>query len=281
MPIFAGGIRIWQAPLPDNIFTAKHIESSLGWCKKKGVREVCLTAWAYAKTIYQTALLELCRWGELSYNDTSSDLASRFEFITGASYEAFVKMSCFNSVYETDEDIKNAWYDGSLFGNRFFESDILLNTMEADLIDRPLSGYFNGIADYFRTLVGKDPEWDYLYRYTLGNFDALATKCLICENLTPAYKSGDREMLRKIAEELLPRYIRNIDEIGVWHNYHKDKYLRPFGMEIMDEAYGAKKERAMTVIRRISYYLDGKLSSLPELEVPKYHYKGGPVKVKN
>jgi hypothetical protein len=281
MPIFAGGVRIWQAPLPDNIFTAKHVESSLAWCKKKGVREVCLTVWAYSKTIYQTALLELCRWGELSYNDTSDGLCERFEFITGASYEAFVKMSYFNAIYSTEEARNNASYDGSTFGNRFLDSDILLNTMEVDLLKNPLSAYYDEVAEYFRSIIGKNPDWDYLYRYVLAVFDVIRTKCLISENLTPAYKKGDKEKLGEICDVLLPKYLEHLEEMNEAHYAHKDKYLRPFGIEITDKWYGDKKQRAKTAIRRIRAYLNGSISSIAELDDLKLAYRGGPIEVKN
>ena len=190
-------------------------------------------------------------------------------------------MSYFNAIYSTEEARNNAFYDGSTFGNRFLDSDILLNTMEVDLLKNPLSAYYDEVAEYFRSIIGKNPNWDYLYRYVLAVFDVIRTKCLISENLTPAYKKGDREKLGEICDVLLPKYLEHLEEMNEAHYAHKDKYLRPFGIEITDKWYGDKKQRAKTAIRRIRAYLNGSISSIAELDDLKLAYRGGPIEVRN
>ncbi len=274
-PIFAGGVRIWQSPLCDNIFAEKATRNSLPACKAKGVKEVANAVWCYSKTIYQTCLLDLGRYGEFCYNEDDRDLKERFEFVTGASYDAFMMMSNFNYLYETEEQKAAAdyWKDGE--GDRFFVCDILQNIMEKDMQERALSGYHRRNADWFAPLCEKDGEWAYLYRFCRALFEVMAVKFEIVENLRPAYDKGDREMLKKIADELLPKYVEWLSEACKWQMYHKDKYLKSFGGGGTEANFGAKKERGLGAIRRINMYLNGEISHLDELEVEKLNYPGG------
>lgn len=275
-PIFAGGVRCWQGPLADNYFSVKAAESSLRICKSKGVKEVFVTVWAYVTTMYQTAYLELCHYGELAYNDSSEGLRERFEFLSGASYDAFMRMSDFNDLYDSEQAIANSSYNGSSKGNNYYISDILLNVLDKDMISRPRSGYYRSAADYFRGL-DMDGEWGYLYRFALSIFDMLTLKSTVAEQLVPAYKNGDKAALARIRSEILPKYLEKLEDIGRWHSYHKDKYLRPFGTENRDFVLGGMKERAKTAIRRIGMYLDGELDSIDELEQQRLDYNYGPL----
>jgi len=275
--MFAGSVRSWQGPLTDNYFSGNASESSLRICKNKGVQEVIITAWVYVTGIYQTTYLELCRYGELAFNEDSSALKERFEFLTNASYDAFMRMSDFNDMYDTEQARIEASYKGSGKGNKYYISDILLNVLDKDMIDNPRSEYYNSAAEYFRTIVDSSERWEYLYKFALSIFEMLYLKSRIAENLQPAYKNNDREMLEKIRSELLPEYLSALEKISFYHSYHKDKYLRPFGTENRDFVYGGMKERAKTAIRRIGMYLDGVIESIDELEEERLDYKGGPL----
>ncbi len=308
-PIFAGGVRIFVSPLCDNIVSEKATRISLRDCKAKGVKEVANAVWCYGMTIYQTCLLDLARYGEFCYNDDDSALKERFEFVTGASYDAFMMMSNFNIPYETDEQKAAACYWADSIGAKFYNCDIMQNIMERDMIDFKLSDYYKknagwvrtitdeeaakwdamyeGIklsehygkcADWFKSLCECDGEWTYLYKFCYSLFEAMAYKCEVVENLRAAYDKGDREMLKRIADELLPGHIAALDAAVDSQMYHKDKYLSPFGAGGVEGGFGSKKQRAIGAIRRIKKYLSGELSRLEELEVEKLKYPlGGPV----
>ena len=276
-PIFAGGVRSWQAPLTDNYFSMKAAEHSLDICKKKGIKEVILTLWTYVTSMYQTTYLEICHYGELAYNDSAKRLRERFEFLSGASYDAFLRMSDFNDIYDSEDAIKSASYQGSGRGNNYYICDILLNVLERDMIDNPRSKYYRNTAEFFRKYKDTPDEWSYLYRFAYSIFDAMSIKCEIIELLTPAYRSGDRDLLADIRDRLLPMYLERLEDIGEAHSYHKDTYLKPFGTENRDQVIGGMKERVKTAIRRIGMYLDGKIDKIGELEEERLEYCGGPI----
>ena len=304
-PIFAGGVRIWISPLCDNIASEKATRISLRDCKAKGVKEVVNAVWCYTKTIYQTCLLDLARYGEFCYGDDDSELVERFEFITGASYDAFMMMSNFNIPYATEEQRAEASYWADGIGEVFFNCDILQNIMEKNIVDfrhgeyfkdhaswvrtisdeeaakwdamyegTKLSEHYGKCADWFAPLAKTEGEWAYLYKFCYSIFETMAYKCEIVENLRAAYDAQDREMLAKIADELLPKYIAALDEAKEYQMYHKDKYLSPFGSGSVESSFGAKKQRGLGAIRRIKKYLSGEISHLEELEIEKHRYPG-------
>jgi hypothetical protein len=94
----------------------------------------------------------------------------------------------------------------------------------------------------------------------------MENKCLLAEKLTKAYKAKDKETLSHLARNVLPTLLSSLEDVHKYHNLHKDKYLRPFGIENTDHMYGGQKERVKYAIRRLEAFLDGKVPALEELE---------------
>ena len=274
-PMFAGASHIWQSYLPDYYFSLMATESSLSECKRLGIKEVMITLWNYRKCVYQAALLDLCQYGELTYEDSSAELKERFEFLTGASYDAFLKMSELSNTYRTEEEKKRYQYGRNEKGNAYIITDILLNVLEKEWLSDPREAYYAEGADYFRPLAKKAGKWQFLYRYCYALFDMMRLKAAIVERLSPAYRSGDRKTLEAIHKDILPAYLEALEELSNIHGYHKDSFLRPFGTELMDAGYGKMKERAKTAIRRIGAYLDGRIESIGELQCDRLDYQWG------
>lgn len=274
-PFFAGASHIWQSYLPDYYFSLRATESSLSECKKLGIKEVMITVWCYRQSVYQAALLDLCQYGELTYRDNCDELAERFEFLTGASYDAFIKMSDLTGVYKDEEKKKAPVYGIVETGNAYIKTDIFLNVMIKKWLAEPTEDYFASSVEWFKPLSEREGQWQFLYKYCYCLFDMMRLKSGIVERLIPAYESGDRETLKLLAEEYLPAYYDAINELSEVHAYHKDTFLRPFGTELVDAEYGRMKERAKTARRRITAYLEGKIKSIAELEEEKLDYQWG------
>ena len=274
-PIFAGASHIWQSYLPDYYFSLMATDSSISECKRLGIKEVMITVWCYRQSVYQAALLDLCQYGELTYRDNCEELAERFEFLTGASYDAFLKMSDLAWHYKNDEIKKEYVFGRVETGNAYIKTDIFLNVMLNQWLSDPREDYFKASADWFLPLSEREGKWQFLYKYCFSLFNMMRLKSGIVERLTPAYKSGDKETLKLLCDEYLPAYYEAVAELSDVHAYHKDTYLRPFGTELVDAEYGRMKERARTALRRIRAYLDVKIDSIPELSEKKLDYQWG------
>lgn len=273
LPMYAGGVWIFPGPMPDNIYTELGTREALPACKANGVKEVMLTVWSYGTTIYQNALLELCRYAEYTYGDDDKNLKERFEFVTKGDYDAFLKMSNFHAMYDSGKDYDALPYDFRFEGNKIYNQDTMLGVLDETLIKEPRSIFYAKMADYYRGVVetNEAPEWDFLYRYTLAIFEYMAAKSEIGETVTVAYKRGDRVQLVRIAEVLAPTLYEKAEEIRKYHFVHKERYLRPFAWQTQIRSYGAKKEDALFCQQRVRDYLSGKLDSLPELEEVRLH----------
>ena len=269
--IFAGGVWIFGGALPDNKWSEFFHERALADCKATKLEEVCMTVWSYGSTIYQTSLLEANRFAEHAFEPNADKLPERFEFITGASFEAFYDMSDFHALYKEGEiDYDSMSYDERFYGNKFMHQDVMMGLYDEKLFREPRSEHYRRMADQYAGYVARQDEWCWLYEYCYSIFKMLSIKCYIAERLVPAYKSGDLATLRLILEEKLPALETAWGEVYEGHMYHKDNYLRPFGGETMDQIYGTHIMRTKYAIRRLGYYLSGQVNSLPELEEERF-----------
>ena len=223
----------------------------------------------YLLLIGADSLLDLHTWHR------AQELAERFEFLTGASYDAFLKMSDLAWHYKNDEIKKEYVFGRVETGNAYIKTDIFLNVMLNQWLSDPREDYFKASADWFLPLSEREGKWQFLYKYCFSLFNMMRLKSGIVERLTPAYKSGDKETLKLLCDEYLPAYYEAVAELSDVHAYHKDTYLRPFGTELVDAEYGRMKECARTALRRIRAYLDGKIDSIPELSEKKLDYQWG------
>ena len=269
--IFGGGVWIFRGLLPDNHFSEFFHERALADCKEMGVEEVCHIIWCYGTTVYQTSLLETCRYAEHCYEDSSEKLPERFEFITGASYEAFYDMSNYHALYKEGKiDYDSMPYEHRFDGDKYMWQDLMLGIFDQRLLNEPRSGHYKRMADEYEKYVAKGDCWQWLYEYCRAVFTYLYHKCYVGERLVPAYKDGDLNVLRHLKDDILPLLVDDVWALSRAHLEHKDRFLRPFGTEVCDKMYGTLLMRAHYTMHRLSDYLSGKLKSLPELEGPRY-----------
>jgi len=268
--IFAGGVWIFGGALPDNAFSAYFHERALADCKEMGVEEVCHTVWSYGTTVYQTSLLETARFSEHAYEGNADKLRERFEFVTGASFDAFYDMSNLHAQYKEGViDYDAISYDERFFGDKLMWQDVMLGIFDAKLYEEPRAEHYRMMAEEYCAFAEQNGKWQWLYRYCYEIFNFLSIKCYIAERIAPAYKAGDRETLRLLATEQLPALEVATLSLAEAHDYHKETYLRPFGREENDHMYGTVLMRTRYAVRRLNAYLDGKIDSLPELAEPR------------
>jgi len=264
--MYTGAVWIWGGPLPDNTFSSIANEIALETCKRKGLKEVMISVWVYGTGCYHTSLLEMQRYAELTYNDDSSHLSERFEFCTGASYEAFVRMSDFHALYMEGKDYDVLPYGERFWGNKIMWQDLMLGIVDAKLWEEPRSGHYRNAAKVYQALVARHDKWEGLYQYCRAVFEYMSVKCEVAETLIPAYKAHDVKTLSYIADVLLPKLLEKSEDVHYYHRLHKEKYLRPFGLENMDQIWGGMKERCRMSRRRIKAYLNSEVDVLEELE---------------
>ena len=105
-------------------------------------------------------------------------------------------------------------------------------------------------------------------------YHTVSDKLCLINSLRPAYQSGDRGQLGKIADELLPRLINEYD---LQEKELRKKWMatyKPFGFEVQCYRYGGVIQRLKMIRETIHAYLDGSLSKIAELEETVLDTKG-------
>ena len=279
--IHAGGIWGFAGHLPDSDLAVTAAKISVGACRRHGVSRVMTTIWSDdgAECDLFSQLLGLCAFIENVYNENLTDgvLRERFLEITGAEYDTFYNMSQYQNVFDGRE-YSDVWR--RFRGKAFFWQDILQGIYDSLLFKEPMSAHYAKWRDYYSDLCAKDGKWQNLYQHAFYVFDYLAAKTYIAENLVPAYKANDREMLTLIKDELLPKLIEKTEAI---HKNHKSRWFmlnKRQGFACLDIRYSGVKARCLTAIEELTAYLAGEISKIAELDderlpfpvpaIPKY-----------
>ncbi len=265
--IFAAGTWCWAGHFPENNYAYEATEFSLNACRNNGVREMMTTIWSKGDSDWFSNLLPLSFTAELCYdkNADREKLKRRFEATTGASFDFFWDMSLYHNYFDNPEEFEGGYrYSSRFFGQVLFWQDILLGQFDAKLYNRPMSVHYKAVYERL-CKFDIDGKWDYLYDHALNVFEYLALKTEIAENIAPAYKRGDKEMLAKIAGDLLPRFYEAAKRT---HESHREVWFRDnkaMNWAQIDIRYAGVRARAKTAIMLINAYLDGEINEIEEL----------------
>ncbi len=267
--IFAGGSWSWCGHFPENYYTELTTKVSIEACRKHGVDSAMMTLWfndghdaeIFANLYALSYMAELCY-----YKDPDEALLdSRFAATTGANRKYFRELTAFHNKLGGAEDYPV--YAKRFLGKPVFWQDILEGLFDSHLIGNDMSAHYASYAEMYKN-APKD-RYAYLYEYAVQVFTYLSAKCRVAEKLYPAYQAGDTATLRRLLDVDLPTLL---EESRAMHKAHKEiwyKNNKPIGFAVLDVRYAGNTARIETAIERLGDYLNGKLSSLPELEEPR------------
>ena len=272
--IFASGTWSWSGHFPESEYAYTTVRDSLLACRANGVREFFSTIWNKGECDIFCNLLALSMSAELCYDkDADMDkLKARFEATTGGIFDAFWDMSLYHNYFDDPKEFEGQYgHHKRFFGKVLFWQDVLAGLYDYDLYRRPMSEHYK--RSHLKYSKYSGGRWDYMYKYVDMTLELLAVKCEIAENIKPAYDRGDREMLTKIKDELLPKLYELTDKV---HAANKDAWLRDCkssNVFILDIRYGGAKERIKTAIYLLGKYLAGEIDVIDELAEPRLKSK--------
>ncbi len=261
--IFAGSLWSWMGHFPEHNYMRETTDFSLAACRNNGVRRAMVTLWEYGDSDFFVNLYGLAYFAEKCYNPdiTEEALASRFAVTADGNWEAFYTMSLYHNKFEGEEF---ADFNDRFFGKPLFFQDLMEGLFDKRLFERPMSEHYAACAAKMAAFSGG--PWDYIYRSAELIFSYLALKTKIHERLVPAYRSGDKETLRVIAEEELSRLKELITKIHADHRAMWQRYLKPFRWRAVENQYAGLECGCDTAKMTIEAYLSGKTPTLPQLE---------------
>ena len=217
------------------------------------------------------SLFDLSFFAEKCYdkNVSKDKLKARFEATIGGSYDAFYAMRLYHNTKRDGEEYYS--FSNRFFGKPLFWQDIMEGLYDSLLFDKPMSKHYSACAKEMEKYQGG--EWSYLYDLAFKVFDYLAVKTKIAENLVPAYKEGNKELLARVADEWLPLLKEKTVTV---HKAHKDSWFKTykaFGWGNLDIRYAGVAARCDTAQMQLRQYLNGEIDVLETLEEERL-YKG-------
>ena len=274
-PIFAGGIWTWLGFGAHWDFTFRHTERALNACKKEGIREVFVTIWGDNGTecLYTANILGLALWAEHGYAEKIDydKLRARFEFVTGAKYDDFLALEGIDGVPGAPEGSSSCNPSKYLMWQ-----DILTGLLDKNIDGLPLDAHYAALAEKLDPMRTRNGAYNSLFEFSWHAARVLALKSEMGLRITRAYKAGDRETLRRIAEEDLPELKSRMKALQECHRAIWFRLYKALGWDIMDMRYGSLLSRIDSAAVEIGQYLSGELDRIEELEEKRLDYNGKP-----
>ena len=162
-------------------------------------------------------------------------------------------------------------FSSRFLGKPLFWQDIMEGLYDTHLFKKPMSGHYEKCAKLFVSY--QQVDWWHLYDFAYKVFDYLAIKTKIAENLVPAYKEKNTEMLAEISRVLLPALKEKAIAVHQAHKRNWFKSYKAFGWSNLDVRYAGVAARCETAQLLIEEYLSGKTDKIESLEEERL-YKG-------
>lgn len=144
--IFFGGCWTWSGHLPETEYALDCTEKALKECLNYGVDEAIITIWGDDgnECSQYYGLLTAQYAAEYAFGN-EENFKERFESVTGASAEAFIRMSAYQNI--NDAGIEYEGFMPRFRGKAFFWHDILLDQLDYNLSVEPMSGHYKKVPN--------------------------------------------------------------------------------------------------------------------------------------
>ena len=278
--VFAGGCWSWRGYGLTWTKTLITTASALTACRKMGVRDVFMTTWGDngTESIAIVNLIGCQLFAELGYADTYDEekFARRFRFCTGGDLKDFENIEYLDRTpFVLREKPDNPYpYNSSKI---MMWQDILTGLLDKNYEGCDHDAHYKALTEKLSEAAGRNGMFDSMFEFLTLTSNTLAMKSEMGLRITASYKAGDKDALRRFAEEELPELSFRVSELRLSHMENWMKFYKPFGWDVMDMRYGSLLARIDSAIRQLTAYLEGKLDKIEELEAERLLYdKAGP-----
>lgn len=107
--------------------------------------------------------------------------------------------------------------------------------------------------------------------------EAIMAKVAFREKLVAAYDASDRDALRQLGNEEIPKIQLRLENLNRSFRRQWLRRNKPMGMEVIQIRFGAMRARYEETALRIEEYLSGDISSIEELEARPHDLGPHPV----
>ncbi len=274
--IFAGGSWAFLGYGFACDYTLRTSNDALALCRKYGIRDVFMTTWGDNGTevSQRVNMIGAQLFAENGYSDSMVDeetLRRRFKFCCGGELDDFRLMQDIDRTPNAVGIEGERWLSASKY---LMWQDILTGLADKNIEGVDIAGHYTALAEKLHAAVGRNGEFDAMFRMSALAADVIALKGDMGLRLTAAYREGDKDTLRLIAEVDLPELTRRVNLLRDEHYSLWMADYKPLGWDIVDLRYGGLLARIDSAKRAVTAYLDGKLERIDELEVERLYYNG-------
>ena len=268
--IFAGGAWRWLNLAPNLIHSIKVSKMALEKCIENDIKEVFVTMWGddgNEQSIF-TCWPVVQLYAEYGFRNSVDDgyLAKRLKTCTGMNLDDFYLLDKLNRVPNAKENIMAENPPKYLY-----YQDVLIGLYDY-YVKEGYNAFYSSCAEELKQAAERNDEYAYIFDTMAALSEVLANKAELGVKLTSAYKSGDKETLKTIAEDIIPKVIADVEKYHKCFEKQWNTEGKIFGYEVMDMRFGSMVYRLNSAKQRISAHLSGRLNSIPELEVERLPY---------
>ena len=260
---FAGGSWSWMGFAPYNEFTLRSMLPAIDACKKNKIRNVFMTMWGDngGECSHFSQLPSLFYMAQYAKGITDEAvIKAKFKRLTGIEYDDFMKLDCVNNVCGNEQSgHPKCPSKYMLFADCF-------NGFLDSAVCEGASSVFVENAKELHRLAKQSRKYGYLFDTQAKLCDVLAVKYELGIRTRRAYKAGDKEELRRLANEDYARAIKLADIFG--KAFEKQWFCenKTCGFDVQDIRIGGLIRRLSACRKRLLDYADGRINAIEELE---------------
>ena len=262
--LFAGGAWRWLGHGPAIYKSIYQTRAALNACLEKNIEDVFVTAWGDNgnEASFMCILPVMQQYAEFCYQGDVSDeiLAKRLMTCTGESFCDMLLLDLANGVDE------NHWICSAGNPTKYLLYMDILGGLAERHTTPQYPEKFRVATEKIAEAGERSPSYGYMYDTLSKLCGVLEIKSRVGVDAQAAYKAGDKETLRKIADTVLPELLRRMEA------FHESAYIqwttecKANGYEVLDLRLGGLESRIKTAICRIQMYLSGEIDRLEELD---------------
>ncbi len=261
---FAGGVWSWTGVIPHNDFSIKSMTLALNACKKYKIKNIFMCLWGddggECSHFSQLPALHYLAMYAKGVTDEEK-IKAKFKSITGIAYDDFIAIDTVNHIVGDEPD-----------------SGAPRNPSKHFLLCDTFNGYFDynvaegggdrlaRVAEKLHSVSRQSRKYGYIFDTAAALADLLAIKYELGVKVREAYKSGDKEALRSLADKeyaVLPVLVKKFTA-AFEKQWMKDN--KPYGFDVQEMRLAGVRARLESCRARIYDYLEGRIDKIDELE---------------
>lgn len=268
---FAGGAWSWGGFMPHNDYTLLTMKPAIRSAVKNKVKNAIFTMWGddgaeCSKVAMLPSLFAISEFAK--GNEDMDAIKAKFKRQIGVDFDDFMLLDAPNQINGTSVD-----YHSPVNPSKYMLfSDYFNGFLDVTVVGGEGEKY-RELAKKLYAVAAKTRKYGYLFRTAARLCDALTVKFELGYKTRAAYKAGDKEELRRLAEndykeaeKLIRAYAQTFEEQWFYEN-------KPCGFDVQDVRLGGIIQRTIACRKRLLNYVNGKIDSIPELEEELIPYR--------